>query len=195
MASCWVACMAGVADEAPLIARIAAGDTAALRELFARHHVRIYRFILRLVRNPAPAEELTNEVFLEVWRNAGRFEGASSAITWMLSIAHHRAVSSLRKRRDQGWDERAAAAVPDTADDPEVAAQKIDKGAILRRCLDALSPEHKGIVDLVYYHEMSISEAAEVLQIPENTVKTRLFHARRRLSELLERAGIDRGWP
>jgi len=124
-----------------------------------------------------------------------RFEGASSAITWMLSIAHHRAVSSLRKRRDQGWDERAAAAVPDTADDPEVAAQKIDKGAILRRCLDALSPEHKGIVDLVYYHEMSISEAAEVLQIPENTVKTRLFHARRRLSELLERAGIDRGWP
>jgi RNA polymerase sigma-70 factor (ECF subfamily) len=187
--------MAGVADEAPLIARIAAGDTAALRELFARHHIRVYRFILRLVRNPAPAEELTNEVFLEVWLNAGRFEGASSAITWMLSIAHHRAVSSLRKRRDQGWDERAAAAVPDTADDPEVAAQKIDKGAILRRCLDALSPEHKGIVDLVYYHEMSIAEAAEVLQIPENTVKTRLFHARRRLSELLERAGIDRGWP
>src|SRR5438477_457198 len=103
--SCWVACMAGVADEAPLIARIAAGDTAALRELFARHHIRVYRFI------------------------------------------------------------------------------------------DALSPEHKGIVDLVYYHEMSIAEAAEVLQIPENTVKTRLFHARRRLSELLERAGIDRGWP
>jgi len=62
--------MAGVADEAPLIARIAAGDTAALRELFARHHIRVYRFILRLVRNPAPAEELTNEVFLEVWRNA-----------------------------------------------------------------------------------------------------------------------------
>ena len=119
--------MAGVADEAPLIARIAAGDTAALRELFARHHIRVYRFILRLVRNPAPAEELTNEVFLEVWRNAGRFEGASSAITWMLSIAHHRAVSSLRKRRDQGWDERAAAGIPDTADDPEVAAQKIDK--------------------------------------------------------------------
>jgi RNA polymerase sigma-70 factor (ECF subfamily) len=187
--------MAGVVDEASLIARIAAGDTAALRELFARHHVRVYRFILRLVRNPAPAEELTNEVFLEVWRNAGRFEGTSSAVTWMLSIAHHRAVSSLRRRREESWDERAAAVLTDAADDPEVAAQKADKGAILRRCLDALSPEHKGIVDLVYYHERSISEAAEVLQIPENTVKTRLFHARKRLSELLERAGIDRGWP
>ena len=195
MASCWAACMACVTDEAPLIARIAAGDTAALRELFARHHVRVYRFILRLVRNPAPAEELTNEVFLEVWRNAGRYEGTSSAVTWILSIAHHRAVSSLRKRREQSWDESAAAALPDTADDPEVAAQKVDKGAILRRCLDALSAEHKVIIDLVYYHEMSMSEAAEVLQIPENTVKTRLFHARKRLSELLVQVGIDRGWP
>jgi RNA polymerase sigma-70 factor (ECF subfamily) len=187
--------MAGVADEASLIARIAAGDTAALRELFARHHVRVYRFILRLVQNPAGAEELTNEVFLEVWRNARSFEGTSSAVTWMLSIAHHRAVSSLRRRREESWDEKAAAALSDVADDPEVAAQKVDKGAILRRCLDALSPEHKGIVDLVYYNEMSISEAAEVLKIPENTVKTRLFHARRQLSKLLKEMGVDRGWP
>ena len=73
--------------------------------------------------------------------------------------------------------------------------QKADKSAILRRCIDALSPEHKGIIDLVYYHEMSISEASEVLQIPENTVKTRMFYARKRLSELLEAAGVDRGWP
>ena len=182
-------------DEASLVARIAAGDTVALRGLFVRHQVRVYRFILRLVQNAAVAEELTNEVFLEVWRNAGTFSGASSAVTWMLSIAHHRAVSSLRKRREVGWDERAAAALSDTADDPEVAAQKVDKGAILRRCLDALSPEHKSIVDLVYYHEMSISEAGAVLQIPENTVKTRLFNARKRLSLLLRQSGIDRGWP
>jgi RNA polymerase sigma-70 factor (ECF subfamily) len=187
--------MAGVADEASLIARIAAGDTAALRELFARHHVRVYRFILRLVRSPAVAEELTNEVFLEVWRNAGRFEGASSAVTWVLSIAHHRAVSSMRRRREESWDEKAASTLADAADDPEVAAQKVDKGAILRRCLDVLSPEHKGIIDLVYYHEMSVAEAAEILQIPENTVKTRLFHARKQLSKLLKQVGVDRGWP
>jgi RNA polymerase sigma-70 factor, ECF subfamily len=187
--------MAGVADEASLIARIAAGDTVALEVLFARHNARVYRFVLRQVRNPAVAEELTNEVFLEVWRNAGRFAGTSSAVTWVLSIAHHRAVSSLRRRREESWDERAAAVLPDTADNPEAATQKADTREILRRCLDALTPEHKGIVDLVYYHEMSISEAAEVLQIPENTVKTRLFHARKRLSELLEKAGIDRGWP
>ena len=74
-------------------------------------------------------------------------------------------------------------------------AQKADKSATLRRCIDALSPEHKGIIDLVYYHEMSITEASEVLKIPENTVKTRMFYARKRLSELLKEAGIDRGWP
>jgi len=187
--------MVGAVDDASLIARIGAGDAVALRTLFARHQVRVYRFVLRLVQNAAVAEELTNEVFLEVWRGAAGFAGASSAVTWLLSIAHHRAVSSLRKRREENWDEGAAAALTDPNDDPEVTAQKTDKGAILRRCLDALSPEHKGIIDLVYYHGLSIIEAGDVLKIPENTVKTRLFHARKRLSELLKHAGIDRGWP
>jgi RNA polymerase sigma-70 factor, ECF subfamily len=187
--------MDGAADDTLLIARIAAADAVALRGLFARHHVRIYRFIQRLVHNPAIAEELTNEVFLEVWRNAGTFEGTSSASTWILSIAHHRAVSSLRKRRENAWDEHAALKLHDTSDDPETAAQKVDKGEILRRCVDALSTDHKAIIDLVYYHELSVAEASRVMQIPENTVKTRLFHARKRLAELLKQAGIDRGWP
>src|SRR5262249_31863960 len=187
--------MGAVADEASLIARIAAGDAIALRVLFARHHVRVYRFIRRLVRDAAIAEELTNEVFLEIWRDAKSFAGTAAALTWMLSIAHHRAISSLRKRRDESWNECGALALHDPADDPQAAPPNRDAGAILRRCLDALSAEHKGVVDLVYYHEMSISEAAAVLQIPENTVKTRLFHARKRLSDLLRQAGIDRGWP
>ena len=182
-------------DDGELIRGIAAGNETALRGLFARHQTRIYRFALRLVGNAAVAEEVTNEVFLEVWRNAAKFEGASAAATWMLSIAHHRAVSYLRKRREEGWDEDAAGTLRDAADDPEMAAQKADKSAILRLCLDKLSPEHKAIVDLVYYHELSVAEASEVLQIPENTVKTRMFYARRRLSELLKAAGVDRGWP
>jgi RNA polymerase sigma-70 factor (ECF subfamily) len=187
--------MSRATDDAELVRRTAAGDETALRGLFARHQTRVYRFILRLVGNTAVAEELTNEVFLEVWRNAAKFEGASAAATWMLSIAHHRAVSDLRKRREEGWDEDAAGTLQDGGDDPEVAAQKSDKSAILRLCLDKLSPDHKAIVDLVYYHELSVAEASEVLQIPENTVKTRMFYARKRLSELLEDAGVDRGWP
>jgi len=183
------------ADDAELMRRTAAGDETALRALFGRHQTRVFRFVARLVGNAAVAEEITSEVFLEVWRNAGKFEGASTATTWVLAIAHHRAVSHLRKRREETWNEDAAAELRDADDDPEVAAQKADKAAVLRLCLDKLSAEHKTIVELVYYHELSIKEASEVLKIPENTVKTRMFYARKRLSQLLKDAGVDRGWP
>jgi RNA polymerase sigma-70 factor (ECF subfamily) len=187
--------MSRTAEDAELVRRIAAGDDAALRALIAAHQTRVFRFAMRLVRSAAVAEEVTNEVFLEVWRHAGKFEGASAPGTWILSIAHHRAVSRLRKRREESWDEDAAGALADASDDPEVAAQKADKGAILRLCLEKLSAEHKAVVDLVYYHELSVSEVSEVLEIPENTVKTRMFYARKRLSELLKAQGVDRGWP
>jgi RNA polymerase sigma-70 factor (ECF subfamily) len=183
------------ADDRQLLERIAARDQTALRALYARHQGRVFRFVLRLVRQEAIAEELTNEVFLEAWRNAGTFEGKASASTWLLSIAHHRAVSSLRKRREVAWNEETAAEIADTDDDPEVVAQKADKSVQLRRAMDQLSPEHREIIDLVYYHEMSIAEVSEVVRIPENTVKTRMFYARKRLSEILKTAGVDRGWP
>jgi RNA polymerase sigma-70 factor, ECF subfamily len=187
--------MGPAVDDQQLVGRIAAGDQTALRALYGRHQGRVFRFVLRFVRQDAIAEELTNEVFLEVWRHAGTFQGKASASTWLLSIAHHRAVSSLRKRREEAWNEETAANIADPDDDPEVVAQKADKGALLRRAMQQLSPEHRAIVDLVYYHEMSIAEVSEVVGIPENTVKTRMFYARKRLSELLKAAGVDRGWP
>lgn len=182
-------------DEADLIRRIAGKDQLALRALIGRHQVRLFRFLMRLVRDEAVAEELVNEVFMEVWRNAARYEGRSQVGTWLLSIGRNRAVSRLRKRRETGWDEEKAAEIADDADDPETTTQKIDKAAALRRCLDALSADHREIVDLVYYQEMSVGEVAEIVGIPENTVKTRLFYARKKLSELLAEHGIDRGWP
>jgi RNA polymerase sigma-70 factor, ECF subfamily len=186
--------MQAASDEA-LIARIASGERLAMQVLFTRFHVRVYRFILRLVRNQNLAEDLISEVFLDVWRQAGRFEGRSSASTWLLAIARFKALSALRRRPDQELDEDKAAALEDPGDDPEVSIQKKDKGAVLRQCLTALSPEHREIVDLVYYHEQSVEEVARIVGIPENTVKTRLFYARKRLSELLKAAGVDRGWP
>jgi RNA polymerase sigma-70 factor (ECF subfamily) len=186
--------MQATSDEA-LIARIASGERLAMQVLFTRFHVRVYRFILRLVRNESLAEDLISEVFLDVWRQAGRFEGRSSASTWLLAIARFKALSALRRRPDQELDEDKAAAVEDPGDDPEVSIQKKDKGAVLRQCLTALSPEHREIVDLVYYHEQSVEDVARIVGIPENTVKTRLFYARKRLSELLKAAGVDRGWP
>src|SRR6202140_4550533 len=181
-------------DEA-LIVRIAAGDKLAMQVLFARHHVRVYRFVLRLVRSETAAEDLISEVFLDVWRQAGKFEARSAVSTWLLAIARFKALSSLRKRSEEELDEEAAAAVEDPGDDPEVAVQKKDKGEVLRKCIAQLSAEHREIVDLVYYHEKSVEEVAEIVGIPENTVKTRLFYARKKLAELLKAAGVERGWP
>ena len=178
-----------------LIGRIAKGDRLAMQVLFARHHVRVYRFVLRLVGNPSAAEDLISEVFLDVWRQADRFEGRSAVSTWMLAIARFKALSALRKKPDQELDDETAETIEDTSDNPEVALAKKDKGKVLRQCLSKLSPEHREIIDLVYYHEKSIEEVAEIVKIPENTVKTRMFYARKKLAELLKAAGIERGWP
>ena len=178
-----------------LIARIAGGDRLAMQVLFARHHVRVYRFVLRLVRNEATAEDLISDVFLDIWRQAGKFEGRSQVSTWMLSVARFKALSVLRKRPEEALDEETAERIEDQSDDPETALAKKDKGALLRQCLTALSAEHREIIDLVYYHEKSVEEVAGIVGIPEATVKTRMFYARKKLSELLKQQGIDRGWP
>jgi RNA polymerase sigma-70 factor, ECF subfamily len=181
-------------DEA-LIERIAGGDRMAMQVLFARHHVRVYRFALRLVRNEATAEDLISEVFLDVWRQAGRFEGRSQVSTWLLAITRFKALSLLRRRPEEALDEATEAAIEDPEDDPDVALQKKDKAAVLRRCLQGLSAEHREIVDLVYYHEKSVQEVAQIVGIPEGTVKTRMFHARKKLAEMMKTQGIDQGWP
>ena len=178
-----------------LIGRIAHGDRLAMQVLYARHHVRVYRFVLRLVRNEATAEDLISDVFLDVWRQAAKFEGRSAVSTWMLSIARFKALSVLRRRPEEELDWETADAIADQADDPEVALAKKGKGAVLRQCLTKLSAEHREIIDLVYYHEKSVEEVAGIVGIPEATVKTRMFYARKRLSELLKEQGIDRGWP
>ena len=178
-----------------LIGRIAGGDRLAMQVLFARHHVRVYRFVLRLVRNEATAEDLISEVFLDVWRQAAKFEGRSAVSTWILSMARFKALSVLRRRTEDELDEETAGTIEDPEDDPETTLAKKDKGAALRQCLEKLSAEHREIVDLVYYHEKSVAEVSSIVGIPEATVKTRMFYARKKLSELLKEHGIDRGWP
>jgi RNA polymerase sigma-70 factor (ECF subfamily) len=186
--------MQAPADET-LIGQIARGDRLAMQVLFARHHVRIYRFVLRVVRDEMAAEDVIGDVFLDVWRQASRFEGRSAVSTWLMAIARFKALSLLRKRRDDALDEETAESIEETSDDPELAVAKQDKGQKLRACLAGLSQQHREIIDLVYYHEKSVEEVALIVGIPENTVKTRMFYARKKLGELCRIAGIDRGWP
>ena len=186
--------MQSTSDEV-LIGRIANGDRLAMQVLYARHHVRVFRFVVRLVRNEATAEDVISEVFLDVWRQAGRFEGRAAVSTWMLAIARFKALSALRRRPDEELDEETAGAIEDPSDDPGAALEKKDKSVLIRKCLTGLSAEHREIIDLVYYHEKSVEEVAQIVGIPENTVKTRMFYARKKLAELLKTAGIERGWP
>ena len=122
-----------------LIGRIANGDRLAMQVLFARHHVRVFRFVLRLVRNEATAEDLISEVFLDVWRQAGKFEGRSAVSTWLLSIARFKALSVLRRKPESELDEETAEAIEDTSDTPDVTLEKKQKADIIRKCLSGLS--------------------------------------------------------
>ncbi len=178
-----------------LVARIAKRDSAALRALYMAHSTRIYRFVLSLARNETLAEDVVSETFLKVWQKAGSFEGQSKVSTWLLTIARNQAISVLRKRTEAPIDDEKAAEQKDESDTQEILTAKKDKGAVMRACIDKLSPAHREIIDLVYYQDRSIAEIAGILDIPENTVKTRMFHARKHLSEHFRRAGIDRGWP
>ena len=173
-----------------LVRSIAAGDKHAMQILFARHNVRIFRFLLRFVRDRSGAEDLLSEVFLDVWRQAGRFQGRSQVTTWLLAIARNKALSALQRRANEELDEDAAAAIENPQDNPEVTLQKRQKAEILLNCLTQLSPAHREVTDLVYYHEKSIDEVAEITGVPQNTVKTRMFYARKRIAELLAVQGI-----
>src|SRR6478672_6759054 len=168
-----------------LVEQIAAGSKPAMQALFARHRTYVYRWLLRFVSNETLAEDLLSEVFLDVWRHAGRFQCRSSVSTWLMSIARHKALSACRRRTDAELDEKIEATIADPANDPEVALQEKDRGELLRRALIRLSPQHRQVSDLVYYHEKSVDEVAHILDVPPATVKTRMFYARKKLADLI----------
>jgi len=177
------------ASDESLVERIAGGDRVAMEVLYARHHVRIYRFLVRLTGNATMAEDLVSDTFLDAWRSAEHFEKKSSVSTWLLAIGRYKALSELRRRPSERLDERADA-VQDSADDPETTAHKTSRSAIVRKCLAQLSPAHREVVDLAYYQDKSIEEVAQIVCVSPNTVKTRMFYARSRLAELLQQAGV-----
>lgn len=181
--SAWAATLGTSSDEA-LIKRIADRDQLAMRTLFARYRVALYRWLLRLVSDTATAEDLLSEVFLDVWRHAAVFEGRSSVSTWLLAIARNKAISARRRRPDVELNDELTSTLADPADDPELMLERKDREEVLRRSVAQLSQGHAEIIDLVYYHGKSVNEVAEVMGLNAATVKTRMFYARKKLAEL-----------
>ena len=179
----------GNVSDGTLIAAIARGDQQAMRRLYERHSLRVYRFACRLGADHSAAEDLVSEVFLDVWRSADTFENRAQVSTWILAITSNKRLGIIRQRPFDAIDEIASAAMRDETDGPEAAIQKKQAASVLINALRDLSPAHRGIIDLVYYHEKSIDEVAHILNIPSSTVKARMFYARKRLAQRLSRLG------
>ena len=130
-----------------LVERIAAGDKLAMQVLLARHRTNVYRWLLRFVGNETVADDLLSDVFLDVWQQAGRFEGRAAVTTWLLSIARYKALSARRRRTEAELDETIETTVADSADNPEVALQRKSRNELVRAALMKLSPDHREIIE------------------------------------------------
>ena len=181
-------------DEA-LIRKMARGDQAALRSLVTRHHARVARFILRFAGDRNLVEDLVSDTFFAAWQQAPHFENRSSVATWLLAIARYKALSARQRRSvaTEAMDDIVTASVADPTAGPDDEYEHKDSARYLRRCLAALPAEQAMLIELVYYRDKSVKEAAILAKIPENTVKSRMFLARKKLSVLLAAADLGSG--
>lgn len=165
--------------EMGLVVAVRARDLRAFEQLYRRYQPRLARFVGTLVRRPPLIEEVVNDTLMVLWQKAGDFTGASRLSTWLFAIAYRKAIRA-RARDDAPLDDAALAELPDTAT-PDAALAQDRTHHALRRAMAGLSAEHRAVVDLTYFHEIGYREIAEILGCPVDTVKTRMFHARRHL--------------
>jgi RNA polymerase sigma factor (sigma-70 family) len=172
------------AQEAALLARIAHGDRLAFEALYRGYFPRLTRFLDRvLLHRPQAVEEVLNDAMLVVWNKAGSFNGQSKVSTWIFSIAYRKALKAIH-RFDDPVDvdsDESESAEPG----PENQLMQKQFSAILWQCIGRMSAEHRAVIELTYYHGYAYREIAQIMDCPIDTVKTRMFHARRRLRSML----------
>ena len=176
-----------------LLRRIASGESGALTVLYSRYYGTVLRFVQRLTGDIDSAQEAVNDVMMVVWDKAGTFAGKSKVSTWIMGIAYRKAMKlGTRMRR---WTFRFKAA--DWSDVVERAAalegqtKRLIEEDLMYRAVQLLPPKQRAVVELTYFHGYSYEEISEIVGCPTNTVKTRMFHARAKLKELLPRLGHD----
>jgi RNA polymerase sigma factor (sigma-70 family) len=171
-------------EDLRLIARVRAGDMKAFEQLYRAYHPRLTRFLLTIVRRPQIVEEVLSDTMLVVWERAAAFQGASKLSTWIFAIAYRKAMKAMRRQ-----DEPQAS--PDLGDlisddlGPEEETRQHQAALRLAEAMEELSPEHRTVLTLTYYRELGYRDIAAVMNCPIDTVKTRMFHARRHLKRRL----------
>lgn len=176
-----------------LVARMADGDQSALRELMRRNRGRLQRFVARKLNDRDQIDDVVNDTFMSAWREAAKFERRASVATWLLAIAKNRALSMRQehRRREEALDDDYAATLVDHRDTADMVLEQQDGAKVLRRLTTNLPAHQAQLINLVYYHGKSVREVAAIFGIPDNTVKSRMFLARRRLATLLSAEGIN----
>ena len=174
-----------------MLRRVAAGDREAFKALYERYQRRLFCYLVKMVNDQGRAEELTNDVLLEVWRGAKTYQGRSSPSTWIFGIARHKALNELRRKGDVPVEPEALLQVTDPHPGPGHEVERADLARLMKAALTKLGPEHREVLELAYYQGFSIQEMAEILRCPANTVKTRMFYARQKLKEILPAMGVE----
>ncbi len=171
-------------DEVRLIARIVTGDRQAFETLYRLYHPRLSHFLIRMLRRPTVVEEVLNDTLLIVWNKAETYNGLSKVSTWIFAIAYRRALKALR-RVDDPMEDTFAEFRESGEPGPEQLLGRSQVSGILTEALTGLSQDHRTVVDLAYFHEMGYREIADIMDCPVDTVKTRMYHARRNLRAAL----------
>jgi RNA polymerase sigma-70 factor (ECF subfamily) len=177
-------------DEARLLRRVAEKDVRAFEALYRIYHPRLTRFVVHLIRRPALAEEVLDETMLAVWARPEGYDGSCKVSTWIFAIAYRKALNAIRRDNPPVEDPRSAERASDEPG-PEQRLGDRQVGAVLASAMAGLSPDHRAVVDLTYFHEMGYREISEIMDCPVDTVKTRMFHARRHLRRALPGALSD----
>jgi RNA polymerase sigma-70 factor (ECF subfamily) len=173
-----------------LLAKVRGGDRSAFERLYRLYHPRLTRFLQNLIRRPTLVEEVLNDTMMVLWNRPDSFHGASKLSTWIFSIAYRKAMKGLRKQDEAVEDKDAERRVSPEAGPEDTSGRARVHGLLLEAMAD-LSPAHRAVVDLTYFHELGYREIATVLECPVDTVKTRMFHARRHLRKRLGGALVD----
>lgn len=173
------------------IQQIAEGNRDAFEKLYRAYQVRIFRFLFRMLGEAATAEELTNDVMIGVWKGAAGFKGQSKPTTWLFGIAHHKALNELRRMKPVTVEVEKAGAAVAPGDGPEEALTRSNLRQDIQHALQQLSPEHREVMELTFYQGLSYQEIAGIMQCPVNTVKTRMFYAKKQLQQVLQKGGLE----
>jgi len=176
-------------DDPELLRRVAAKDRRAFETLYQRYASRVHRYLSQLIPSPELTDEVLNDVMLVVWQNASRYNGTSRVSTWILGIAHYKALKARARVASRPPETPVSNEQAAEEEGPEDVTVRGELNRLLAQSLDALSPEQRAVVELTLYHGRSYQEIAEITHAPVNTVKTRMFHARRRLAPLLTALG------